>query len=80
MHEHLTFVKHIYVDVNGDMIVVRLSFMLQELVGATEVGSSSYSSQIYYLFSMCCSFFQRHVSCRTNTIKLVIRCSVIHAS
>jgi hypothetical protein len=43
MHEHLTFVKHIYVDVNGDVITVRLSFMQQELVGAIEVGLSSYS-------------------------------------
>jgi hypothetical protein len=50
MHEHLTFVKHIYVDVNGDVITVRLSFMQQELVGAIEVGLSSYSSRIYFLF------------------------------
>jgi hypothetical protein len=50
MHEPLTFMKHIYVDVNGDVIVVRLSFVQQELVGAAEVGPSSYSSQIYFLF------------------------------
>jgi hypothetical protein len=27
VHEHLTFVKHIYVDLNNDVIAVRLSFM-----------------------------------------------------
>jgi hypothetical protein len=50
VHENLTFVKHIYVDVNDDVIAVRLSFMQQELVGATEVCPSSYSSRIYVLF------------------------------
>jgi hypothetical protein len=49
-HEHLTFMKHIYIDVNDVVIVMRLSFMLKELVGATEVGPSSYSSQIYFMF------------------------------
>jgi hypothetical protein len=63
MHEHLTFVKHIYVDVNSDVIAVRLRFELQELVGAAKVGLSSYSSQIYFLFSICYSFSLRHVSC-----------------
>jgi hypothetical protein len=52
----------------------------QELVGAAEVGLSSYSSRIYFLFSICCSFSLRHVSGKTNTIMLVIRCSIIHAS
>jgi hypothetical protein len=80
VHEHLTFVKHIYVDVNGDVIAVRLSFMQQELVGVAEVGPSSYSSQIYFLSLICCSFSLKHVSCRTDTIRLVIRCSIIHAS
>jgi hypothetical protein len=42
VHEHLTFVEHIYVDVNGDVITVRLSFVLQELVRAAKVGLSSY--------------------------------------
>jgi hypothetical protein len=53
VHEHLTFMKHIYVDVNTDVIVVRLRFAQQEwvgLVGAAEVGLSSYSSRIYSLF------------------------------
>jgi hypothetical protein len=80
VHEHLTFVKHVYVNVNGDAIVMRLSFVLEEPVGVAEVGPSSYSSRIYYLFSICCSFSLRHVSCRTDTIRLVIRCFVIHAS
>jgi hypothetical protein len=80
VHEHLTFMKHIYVDVNSDVIAVRLSFVQQELVGVAKVGLSSYSSQIYFLFLICCSFSLRHVSCTTYTIRLVIRCSVIHAS
>jgi hypothetical protein len=42
--------KHIYIDVNDVVIVMRLSFMLKELVGATEVGLSSYSSRIYFMF------------------------------
>jgi hypothetical protein len=50
VHEHLTFVKHIYKDVNDDVITVRLSFVQQELVGVAEVGPSSYNSQIYFLF------------------------------
>jgi hypothetical protein len=52
-HEHLTFVKQIYVDVNSNVIVVRPRFTQQEwagLVGAAEVGPSSYSSRIYSLF------------------------------
>jgi hypothetical protein len=52
-HEHLTFVKHIYVDMNVDVITVRLKFVQQEwagLVGAAEVGPSSYISRIYSLF------------------------------
>jgi hypothetical protein len=51
--EHLTFVKHIYVDMNVDVIAMRPRFMHQEsagLVGAAEVGPSSYSSRIYSLF------------------------------
>jgi hypothetical protein len=51
--EHLTFVKHIYVDMNADVIAMRPRFMQQEsagLVGAAEVGPSSYSSRIYSLF------------------------------
>jgi hypothetical protein len=80
MHAHLTFVKHIYVDVNDDVIIVRLSFVQQELVGAVEVGPSSYNSRIYFLFSIYCSFYLRHVRCRTYIIRLVIRCFVIHAS
>jgi hypothetical protein len=80
MHEYLAFVKHIYVDVNSDVIAMRLSFVQQELVGAVEVGPSSYSSRMYFRFSFCCSFSLRHVSCRTDTIRLVIRCSVIHSS
>jgi hypothetical protein len=50
MHEHLTFVKHIYVDVNADVMAARPRFMQQEwagLVGAAEVGLSS---RIYSLF------------------------------
>jgi hypothetical protein len=53
VHEHLTFMNHIYVDVNTDMIVMMLRFVQQdwvELVGAAEVGPSSYSSRICYLF------------------------------
>jgi hypothetical protein len=73
-------VKHIYVDANGDVIAVRLSFVQQELAGEAKVDLSSYSSQIYFLFSICCSFSLRHVSCRMDTIRLVVRCSVIHAS
>jgi hypothetical protein len=80
VHEHLTFMKHIYIDVNSDVITARLSFVQQELVGAAEVGPSSYSSQIYFLSSVCCSFSLMHVSCRIDTIRLVIRCFVIHAS
>jgi hypothetical protein len=52
-HEHLTFVKHIYVDMNVDVITVRLKFVQQEwagLVGTAEVGPSSYISRIYSLF------------------------------
>jgi hypothetical protein len=52
-HEHLTFVKHIYVDMNADVITVRPMFAQQEwvgLVGAAEVGPSNYSSRIYSLF------------------------------
>jgi hypothetical protein len=30
VHEHLTFMKHIYVDMNDDVIVVRLRFAQQE--------------------------------------------------
>jgi hypothetical protein len=30
MHENLTFVKHIYVDVNVNVITVRLRFMQQD--------------------------------------------------
>jgi hypothetical protein len=51
--EHLTFMKHIYIDMNTDVITVRPRFMQQEwaeLVGAAEVGPSSYSSCIYSLF------------------------------
>jgi hypothetical protein len=50
VHEHLTFVKHIYVDMNSDLIAVRLSIVQQELMRAAEVGPSSYSSRIYFLF------------------------------
>jgi hypothetical protein len=52
-HEQLTFMKHIYIDVNTDVIVVRPRIMQQEwaeLVGAADVGVSSYSSRIYSLF------------------------------
>jgi hypothetical protein len=82
MHEYLTFVKHIYVDVNADVITVRVRFMQQDwagLVGASKVGTISYSSRIYSLFLIYCSFSLRHVSCRMDTIRLVIRCSVIDA-
>jgi hypothetical protein len=30
MHDNLTFMKHIYVDVNTDVIIVRLRFMQQD--------------------------------------------------
>jgi hypothetical protein len=83
MHEHLTFMKHIYIDVNADVIAVKLRFVQQDwagLVGTTKVDPSSYSSRIYSLFLICCSFSLRHVSCRTDNIRLVIRCLVIHAS
>jgi hypothetical protein len=50
VHEHLTFVKHIYIDVNNDVIAMRLSFVQKELVGAAEVGPSSYNSRIYFMF------------------------------
>jgi hypothetical protein len=32
-HDNLTFVKHIYVDVNTDVIVMRPRFMQQDWVG-----------------------------------------------
>jgi hypothetical protein len=44
MHDNLTFMKHIYVDVNTDVIIVRLRFMQQDwagLVGVAGVGQSS---------------------------------------
>jgi hypothetical protein len=45
--------KHIYVDVNADVIAVTPRFVQQEwagLVGAAKVGPSSYNSRIYSLF------------------------------
>jgi hypothetical protein len=30
MHDNLTFMKHIYVDVNTDVIIMRLRFMQQD--------------------------------------------------
>jgi hypothetical protein len=30
VHEHMTFMKHIYIDVNADLITVRLRFAQQE--------------------------------------------------
>jgi hypothetical protein len=80
---NLTSIKNINVDVNIDVIVVMPKFMQQdwaEMVGEAGVGQSSYSSRVYFLFEIYCSFSLRHVTCRTDTIRLVIRCSMLHAS
>jgi hypothetical protein len=52
VHDNLTFAKNIYVDVNADVIGMRLRFVQQDwvgLLGVAEVSQSSYSSRIYFL-------------------------------
>jgi hypothetical protein len=53
VQDNLTSMKHIYIDVNIDVIIMRLRFVQRDwaaIVGEVGVGQSSYSSRIYFLF------------------------------
>jgi hypothetical protein len=77
VHDNLMFMKHIYVDMNIDVIIVRLRFVQQEWGVRIREGrvDQRRSKDV-----VCIVYFKKkHVRFSSDTTRLVIKCPVLHA-
>jgi hypothetical protein len=68
--------KHIFIDVNTDVIIVRLRFVQQDWEVWIQEGGGGHSRSKVVL---CIIYFhQKHVRGSFDTTRLVIKCSILH--
>jgi hypothetical protein len=76
VHDNLTFMNHIYVDVNADVIDVRPTFVLQGWGVGVGAGGHSRGKTV-----LCIFYFPKSMLGVVRIFaRLVIKCSILHAN